>query len=84
MTNLKKYTYITQNLRQKFDNLQIDKKKNFATFNNLEDKTGCNSLFISYKWNSEDELCTAIKSPKVPAIKFEVSKFIQAAIHKRP
>ena len=27
MTNLKKYTYITQNLRQKFDNLQIDKKK---------------------------------------------------------
>ena len=49
MTNLKKYTYITQNLRQKFDNLQIDKKKNFATFNNREDKTGCNSLFISYK-----------------------------------
>ena len=26
MTNLKKYTYITQNLRQKFDNLQIGKK----------------------------------------------------------
>ena len=26
MTNFKKYTYITQNLRQKFDNLQIGKK----------------------------------------------------------
>ena len=26
MTNFKKYTYITRNLRQKFDNLQIGKK----------------------------------------------------------
>ena len=43
------------------------------------------AILSSYLTNKIQKMnCTAIKSPKVPAIKVEVSKFIQAAIHKPP